>query len=85
MSLKNEKSEPAESEERRELPCFSLPESKECSSSERRGGGIRVRSGMLVDFEGVEEGMVPVGEGWQHAALPGWLLTTLSIWVAREI
>ena len=66
MSLKNEKSEPAESEERRGL----TPRFSSCSSSspsgrsgesssdwDRRDGGIRLRRG--IPEEGVEEGMVP--------------------------
>lgn len=49
--LKNEKSEPAESVERRRPPgCFSSCSINECSS-EYRLSGTRVRRGMLEDFE----------------------------------
>ena len=64
VSPKKEKSEPAESEEWRD-PGFSLVDCSneaECSS-DRRGGGIRVRRGILAGLKRVEEGMVPVVRG----------------------
>lgn len=74
-----EKSEPAESEERRELlPCFSFSRS-ECSS-DRRGGGIRLRRGILVAREGFEEGMVATIRGLTAA-----LLAESAGWVWRDL
>lgn len=58
VSLKNEKSEPAESEERRR--CFSFSSNSECSS-DWRAGGTRVLRGMFEGF--FEEGMVTVELG----------------------
>jgi hypothetical protein len=65
VSPRYEYSEPNESDDRRGA-CFSpLLDSNsdvECSS-ERRGGGIKVRRGMLAGLEELEEGIVPVVVG----------------------
>jgi len=58
VSLQREKSEPAESDERR-LPCFSSSSASECSSLGCEGDA-RVRRGMVSGSRGFEEGMVPV-------------------------
>ena len=64
MSLKKENSELTESVDRRGSS-FSFADASnavECSS-EKRGGGIRVRRGMVAGLNEDEEGIVPVVEG----------------------
>lgn len=71
MSLQSEKSEPAESEDRRRWSCFSSSSAAE-SSSLGWDGEVRVRSGIGGGSWLFEEGMVPVVFDRLGGEEPGW-------------
>lgn len=68
VSLQSEKSDPAESEESR--PSFSLVGSRSAVECWFLGSeeDAKVRSGMVTELRGFEEGMMPVTVGWRRAA-----------------
>lgn len=68
VPLQSEKSDPAESEESR--PSFSLVGSRGTAECWLLGPeeDAKVRSGMVTELGGFEEGMMPVIVGWRRAA-----------------